>query len=434
MRIALVVHRFPPGSLAGTEVYVRNLARTLAKRHEVFVFYRDDRDGTTFYEEHKEREGYQTWVVGRKTIQEQLNPVAPFRDTLFNPDVEAAFERFLDETEPDLVHFHHVMWLSYRLIAHAKRRGLPTLLTLHDYWFICPNSQLIWPDGQICRGNKLGLNCTHCLTAHSEKAWVKRIRPAILPVVWLRDALVRRAALTADRLIAPSRFLISKYAEEGFASERFQWLENGIDVARIRGFERQPAGDRLRVTYLGTLAWHKGVDVLVRAASTLSPEGFRLRVFGSLDNIFPEYVARLREAANSAHTTFDGRLPNDLVGKVLAETDVLAVPSIWYENSPVVIQEAFAAGVPVMASRVGAMTEKIDHERDGLLVAPGDVDAWRAALERLLDEEGLLEQLQAGITPVLTNQEHVEKIERIYQETIAAPSNSPEMEKTDEEV
>lgn len=424
MRIALVVHRFPPASLGGTEVYVRNLARALAEDHQVSVFYRDDGDGMAFYEQREERDGFRVWRVGRKTIQEERNPLAPFRDTFFNRDVEVAFEHFLEETKPDLVHFHHVMWLSYRLIAQAKRRGLPTLLTLHDYWFICPNSQLIWPDAQICQGKMFGLNCAHCLTAHSKKAWVKAIRPLVVPIVWLRSGLVRRAALTADRLISPSRFLIDRYVAEGFPAERFQWLENGIDAGRIRAFERQaPTDDRLRITYLGTLAWHKGVDVLVQAAGSLPPERIQLRIFGDLNNIFPEYVAHLQEVANPAHTTFEGRLPNELVGEALAETDVLAVPSIWYENSPVVIQEAFAAGVPVMASRVGAMTEKIAHEKDGLLVAPGDVGAWRRALERLTEEEGLLKRLKEGISPVMTSRQHVEEITRFYEEAIDRSSS-----------
>jgi glycosyltransferase involved in cell wall biosynthesis len=307
-----------------------------------------------------------------------------------------------------------LMSLSYRLIARARRRGLPCLLTLHDYWFICSNSQLIWPDARVCQGKGLGLNCVRCATARIGKPWMKAARVLIAPIFQLRDALVRRAALGADLLIAPSRFLIDQYVAAGFPAGRFKWLENGIDAECIQAFARQPpGGDRVHVTYLGSLAWQKGVHILVQAAHALSSERVCVRLFGSLGT-FPDYVDFLRELANPAHTTFEGMLPHDLIGRALAETDVLVVPSLWYENSPVTIQEAFAAGVPVMASRLGALSEKVCHEVNGLLVPPGDVEAWRRMLERLVNEPGLLERLRRGVPPVMAIQEHVQQLEPVY--------------------
>ncbi len=418
MRIALVVHMFPPSSLGGTEIYARNLARALSERHEVAVFYRDDGDGLVWREEWQECQGFRLLRVGRRFDAIRANHLAAFRNTFFNRDVERAFDRFLDETRPDLVHFHHVALLSYRLIAQVRQRGIPCPLTLHDYWFICPNSQLIQPDAQVCQGKMGGLNCARCMTARITKPWIKMARPAIALLIQLRNSLVRRAALEADLLITPSRFLMATYVAAGFPAHRFRWLENGIDVARIKAFVRRAADDdRLRVTYLGTLAWHKGVHILVQAAHSLSPDRFRLRLFGNL-NTFPQYTAFLRQIANPSHTTFEGLLPNDMVGRILAETDVLVVPSIWYENSPVVIQEAFAAGVPVIASRLGALSEKVHDGIDGLLVPPGDVEAWRDALERVVNDAALRQRLRAGVRPAMTIREHVSQIEQTYRQLV----------------
>lgn len=406
MRIALVVHKFPPASYGGTEVYTLNLARGLSARHEVAVFYRDDGDASRFREEPMQREGFLTWRVGRAFKAASANPAALFFDTFFNPEVEASFQRFLASFRPDVVHFQHLMLLSYRLPTLS--RGIPQWLTLHDYWFLCANSQLIWPDMQLCRGKALGLNCARCATARIGSPLLNAGRPVFAPLFQLRDALVRRAALQIGRFISPSHFLKQQYVQAGFPVQPFAVLENGVDVARLRSFPRVPASDgRLRVTYLGALAWQKGVHVLVEAARELDPQRVAVRVYGNPDT-FPDYSARLRALANPQTTTFEGPVPNAEVGRVLAETDVLAVPSLWYENSPVVIQEAHAVGVPLLASDTGALPEKVG--RGGLLVPRGDVAAWQEALSTWPSGRNFTPE------PVLSVEEHVARIETLYQE------------------
>jgi glycosyltransferase involved in cell wall biosynthesis len=340
---------------------------------------------------------------------------AQFLDTFFNPDVERAFLRFLDEVRPDVVHFQHVMLLSYRLIGLAQYRGLPTLLTLHDYWFICSNSQLIWPDAQTCRGKALGLNCARCaLAARVRSPLMQPLRPIAAPLLQVRDALVRRAALKADRLIAPSHFLIQQYIKAGFPGDRFVYLENGIDVERIRRYPHRPTTDgRVRFTYLGSLAWQKGVHVVVEAFRGIPAERAVLRIYGD-PTVFPEYTARLHQLADPTNTFFEGMVPNEEVGRVLAETDVLIVPSLWYENSPVVIQEAFAAGVPVMASRMGALTEKVRDEINGLLCNPGESADWQDALLLLIRDRAQVDRLRRGIPRAVTIYDHVISLEKVY--------------------
>ncbi len=409
MRIALVVHKFPPAAYGGTEVYTLNLARGLSAQHEVAVFYRDDGDGTRFREDWEARETFRVWRVGRAFRAGAASPAALFWDTFFNPDVERSFQRFLAAFQPDLVHFQHLMLLSYRLPALSG--AIPKLLTLHDYWFLCANSQLIWPDAQLCRGKALGMHCARCATARIGSPLLNLGRPAFAALFQMRDALVRRAALRIGRFISPSHFLREQYLRVGFPQQPFAVLENGVNVAQLRSFPAIPTQDgRLRVTYLGALAWQKGVHVLVEAARALPPVRFHLRIYGN-PHTFPDYSARLRALANPLTTTFAGPVPNANVGRVLAETDVLAVPSLWYENSPVVIQEAHARGVPLLASDTGALPEKVG--RGGMLVPRGDVSAWRDALLTW----------PAGRTftpePVLTVEDHVARLETLYQEALA---------------
>jgi glycosyltransferase involved in cell wall biosynthesis len=339
---------------------------------------------------------------------------AKFLDTFSNSDIERAFAHFLDEAQPELVHFQHVMWLSHPVVAMAKARSVPVLLTLHDYWFLCANSQLVWPDRQGCPGKKWGLNCARCALKQVHAPAVRLLQPFVAPALRVRDSLVRRAALCADRWIAPSYFLITQYVQAGFPAEHMIYLENGIDASSITRSQHQPSTDgRLRFTYLGSLAWQKGVHVVIEAFHGIPAHKVVLRIYGD-PATFPDYSRAAQLAADDTNTQFLGAVPHELVGRVLAETDVLVVPSLWYENSPLVIQEAFAAGVPVVASRIGALTEKVRPGVDGWLCPPGDVQAWHETLLHLTERPEEAAHARAGIEAPLTLQQHVTRLEELY--------------------
>lgn len=415
MKIALVAHKFPPASVGGVEIYTHNLAHSLsAQGHHVSVFYRDDAEDVDFQEGWQMTSPFHLWRVGRAFNASQADLARLFFDTFLNRDVERSFQRFLADVQPEFVHFQHLMSLSVRLPEFVQQMGIPMLLTLHDYWFRCANSQLIWPDGRICSGKLVGINCARCATARAGSTMIKSIYPALAPLFQWRDWMVKRAAFRIGNFVSPSQFLRQQYLELGFPSARFSVLENGIDVAHIRASPVLPkTDDLLRVTYLGSLAWQKGVHILVEAMRGLPPERIRLRVFGN-PNTFPEYAARLHSMADLNNTVFEGAIPNAQVGDVLAKTDVLAVPSLWYENSPVVIQEARAVGVPVIASRLGALTEKVSDGVDGVLVTPGDVDSWREALMRLATSPAAFACLKETHCFPMSLTEHVAHLLEIY--------------------
>jgi len=298
----------------------------------------------------------------------------------------------------------------------ARDAGIPTLLTLHDYWFLCGNSQLVWPDGQRCRGKAGGTNCVRCAAAaRFPSPFVRWLRPALAPLFLYRDSVVRSAARASRCLIAPSRFLINQYVTAGFPSDRFILLENGIPAQEIARQPRQPGNGILRVAFLGSLAWQKGVHILAEAWRGVPPGMARLRIWGD-PSLFPDYSARLRELLEGTGAEIMGRIPNQRVGEALADSDVIVVPSLWYENSPVVIQEARAAGLPVVASRLGALEEKVHDGVDGILFPPGDAGALRQVLVRLAEQPGLLARLRSGVPPAMDMGEHVSRLEQIYEQ------------------
>ena len=453
MRVLLVVHGFPPETLAGTEVVTLQLALALQRRgHEVLVLYRSGRPLVPDYA--LEWDSFQGVPTVALVNRLSFSSVA---QTYRNPSAEEAFVRVLDHFQPDVVHFQHLLHLSASLIAIARRRALPTVVTLNDYWFVCPTVQLRRLGGELCAGPGDGFECLRCAGARwipfggrlglrRSLAWAFRHQGSLVKrlvktyavvtrrVDWrdrLRDVedLVSRpqymAAMLreADLVICPSQFLIEVLRSNGVWTGNLRQADQGTELSRFQGLERRPAG-HLRLAFIGTLIDYKGPQVLVEAFNRLQGEPATLQIYGATDGPAPvvrcyeELLAKTR----NPELRFERPFPNSQMGTVLAEIDVVVVPSIWYECSPMMIHEAFAAGVPVVASDLGAMRELIHDGADGLLFRTGDAADLAGKLRSLIHQPALLATLRRGIRPMLSLEESAAEHEGWYRQLVAARS------------
>jgi glycosyltransferase involved in cell wall biosynthesis len=418
--IAFTVHKFPPESLGGTEIYTWSLARALAAAsHKVHVFY--PLAGVKPANARIEREGLHLWRTPLPDDRAGENQAAQFWHTFRDTAIEAAFETFLDEVQPEIVHYQHVQGVSARLIQLAA--GRPRVMTLHDYWYFCANGQLIRPDRRVCDGPNFGWNCVDCATARADLQRLRVLRPLIALPFAYRNAYLRRLIAGIDRFIAPSHFLREQYARQGFPAERITVLENGLDAGRLAA----PAGDEMpspparpHFGFLGSLAWQKGVHVLIEAFNQL-PENASLTIYGG-ESAFPEYAAQLRAAARHPNIRFAGALDYRRVGAALRGLDCLVMPSVWYENSPLVIQEAYAVGLPVVASRLGALIEKVRDGQTGYLFTPGDSADLARVLAGLIEDPQRLAALRANIRPGPDIGEHAQQMTTLYGELVKQKS------------
>jgi glycosyltransferase involved in cell wall biosynthesis len=218
-----------------------------------------------------------------------------------------------------------------------------------------------------------------------------------------RPERIREKMRLVDHVIVYTHLMRELLLANGIGAGKIEVSHYGIDTSGIRREDR-PLSPPLRVGFVGTLAPHKGCDVLIRAFRDLSPElGATLDIYGNLERFKP-FVEELRA----------GPFAREEVGDVLSRMDVLVVPSRWYENGPGVIFEAFAAGIPVVATNLGGMSEFVRHERDGLLFGLEDPGDLARQLRRLIEEPGLLERLRTGIEPVKTVQKNVDELETLY--------------------
>ncbi len=471
MKILEVIHDFLPRHTAGSEVYTFKLSKELQKRgHEVCLFFTEcDRSAVQYSLREYTFEGLPCFeaVVNRH--------YSDFTETYLNPAMEEVFGGILEKTRPDVIHLQHLINHSLGYTRMARERGIPVVFTLHDYWLTCPlGGQRIRPDLAICRELDPA-KCCRCISRYSKSSFrLKRLfskvsgrlskgagtgaqgagspgrslaarsflkfnglfesmaSKKLVPEITKRTRCVLEAAKDVDLFIAPSRFLRDRFIEFGLPEEKIIYSDYGFDVeafreaakkgghGKVRG--KKPGGVKKRgkkdrgalcFGYTGSLVPHKGVHVLVEAFSGIEPGRAELRIYGDL-TWFPDYVARLRAGAAGADIRFMGAFENSEVPGVLAGMDVLVVPSVWFENSPLTIHEAFISGTPVITSNLGGMAELVEDGVSGLVFATGDAEDLRAKMEAVINEPGLLERLRKGLPSVKTIGEDASEMEEIF--------------------
>ena len=413
MKVLQVVHQFLPRHLGGTEIYTYELSRALSARHQVTVFCVEKGDSPVGgpSSEIAELDSIPVIRVHRPLTGFAGTLPGLFLSSYRNGYVERSFAQYLDRARPDIVHFQHLVGLSCRLPSIAKSRGIPTLLTLH-YWFMCSNCQLLGPEGQICEGS-WGWGCAYCI-ATCKHRWLTPAQPGLALLFLLRNQYVRQALSGIDLFVAPSQFLLQRFRGWHGDEIRTLYLENGIDTARFGQTERRKQGRGVRVAYLGTIAPHKGVHILVEALQQVRSPDIELCIYGDL-GIFQQYGERITRTCAGLPVHLEGLVPRERVPQALASADVLVVPSLWYENSPLVIQEAFASGMPVVAADGGAMTEKIRPNVDGLLFRQGDARDLASKLDLLARHPTFLKRLKDNIRPPQSIQDSAQQLEEVYE-------------------
>jgi glycosyltransferase involved in cell wall biosynthesis len=451
LKILYVVHGFPPDTWAGTEIYTFNLAQEMARRgHETVVLARvpapeengdDGEAAEDFTISESEFQGLR--VLGMTHRLEHAN----LRESYHQPKAEAAFRRVLRDERPDLVHFQHLIHMSAGLVTVARDAGLATVITCHDYWAICARVQLIRPDGVVCPEN-MGAGCFLCVKekglGHVEAA--KKLGRAAGPALDLvarvfkeadapvgtpahlaaefadlmdRQAFVEGAFGAADLRISPSRFLRQKLLESaGFDPHRFLFSDNGMRTDHIEALSKEPDPEgRVRFGFVGSLVWYKGVEVMIRAMQHLAERSAVLNIYGDFR---PGDETHHRELAALAgdNVIFKGRFDNERLSEVYAEIDVLVVPSVWNENSPITIHEAFLTGTPVLASDIGGMAEYVTDGVDGLHFAVGDASDLATKMARFVEEPGLIAELSQNFMEIKTIEEDAAEMEFRYRSLV----------------
>lgn len=442
MKILQVVHSLPSFNQAGTEIYTFDLASELLKKHQVYIFSR--------YSDLKQED-----YLVRKQIFSGITAYLinnTFRDydsfEMFyrNVSIDEKFAQVLDEIKPDIVHIQHLIFLSIGMIKKLEERNIPLVFTLHDYWLMCPNWHLLKKDQTPCEKAAKGLfdhECDGCLqdmlhiNKRTTKAYysVRQFLPAkllkYLKKIYFcfnkspsrnaieqlkkRSGVVKKALENIDFFWAPSQFIKNQFSKFGINPGRIIKYYPGLNIAEFRGC-RDGIRKKIRFAFIGTIIPAKGLHVLIRAFNGIRSDVAELYIYGKIKKYvgFESYPLSLKRIIKNKNIKFLGEFDHDSVAGVFKDLDVLVVPSIWQENHPLIIREAFLLKKPVIASRIGGIAEIVKDGINGLLFESGNAEELREKIEYIISNPKVLDDFRENTGEVKGIEDNAKEIEEIY--------------------
>jgi glycosyltransferase involved in cell wall biosynthesis len=391
-RVLVVAHNHPAFHPGGTEIFAHDLFKELRSRPEVEALFlaatnslhREQRPGTSFQSVGDASDEVVVWSGHFDRFN--LSQIDLYGTV---PHLVALLEEF----RPDVVHIHHVLLIGVEFIA-LVRRILPDakiVMTLHDYYAICAHDGLMMRTKGRERCNQATPGrCNGCFPDISADRFL------------LRERFIKTAFAQVDRFIAPSRFIKDRLVAWGLSAESIEVVPNGRPEVAQAPHRFSADGRRPVFGYFGNLNPWKGVPVLLKAVQRLASagiEGFELRLHGAAPFQSEKFVGEVETLLGETepHVRSIGSYQREDLPSLMTEVDWVVVPSIWWENAPLVIQEAFRHRRPVIASGIGGMAEAVRDGVDGLYVRPDDPVALASAMRRAIETPGLWETLVRGI-------------------------------------
>jgi glycosyltransferase involved in cell wall biosynthesis len=337
-----------------------------------------------------------------------------------------SFADFLLALQPDVVHFHHTLYMGYDLVRVTKNAlpDVPIVYSLHEYIPICHRDGVMvrTVSEELCQ-EESPRRCHECF-------------PHISPqTFYMRKRFIQSHLSLVDHFVAPTDYVRTRYVEWGIPADKIQVEPQGMMPVTDRVPEHPDGRPRNRFAFFGQLNPHKGADVLLDAMEILGPDfDGHLTIYGAnLDKQGPEFRKRFRPMLEKEreNVRFGGSYERSDLGKLMAGIDWVVVPSIWWETGPMVVMEAFQYGRPVICSDIGGMSEKVTDGVNGLHFRRRDAEHLADVMQRAAETPGLWEELRAGIPPDPPRwmADHVEILSDLYRRLLTERGAAPALAK-----
>ena len=424
MRVLIIAHGHPAFSIGGAEVASHNLMRGLDGTGEVEAHFlaaahrgmRRHADTPLMSLRQGEREVFMHtegwdpfWLSNARGLTE----------------LQDAFDRYLRQVQPDVVHFHHVIGFGVEAIVQARRScpDAAIVITFHEYLPICFNhGQMVKTSrNALCRSASPA-DCATCFPEHSAAEFFRR------------ESFLKDHFALADAFVSPSQFLIERYVAWGLQRERFALIENGLAAQAPAAPRPLAAGARRgRFGYFGQLSEFKGLLVLLEAVASVEDELWGndavLCIFGGgVEHQPAPFQAKFAELLERAgrRARLYGRYRSEELPRLMEQVDWVVMPSIWWENSPVVIQEAFLHGRPPIVGDIGGMAEKVTHGTNGLTFRAGSPEDLGDRLREALSDPTLWPRLRENAPAPLNLADFAQRHLELYGKAIEARRSAPQ--------
>jgi glycosyltransferase involved in cell wall biosynthesis len=453
----MVIHCFFPESVGGSENYTLTLSRKLIERGWDVTIVSGIKDLTR-----KRYEVTEGTYEGITTVKINNPPelYSGFSEYFTNSTIDGIVRETAKKERPGIIHFQHTAYLSSRLPEIAREMGIPSIFTLHDYWYMCYRSQLLRPMEGICPGPSEGINCATCYdpvyTPNVSKVplfnrmlqlplvrnidFKRRLSPEmkrrIKDVLYrkisspsyhpdkeagavrehvLRIQFMKQQLLFPHRVVSPSRYLKKRYEREGF--REILHVPHGFDAKHPVA---HPAYDgKLVLAYLSNIVPFKGPDVILRELRFVHRRrDIKILFYGKvLDEIYQHKLEAMAEAYPDVDISFKGPYSGKgALEEILRGVHCVVFPSLWEENQPLVIGEAMQYGVPVISTSLGGAPEAIEDGKNGFVFDPYKEGDLARVLTMLQEHPELIRKVTKGAeeTELESLDEHTDTIEGIY--------------------
>lgn len=389
MKIVFISSLYPPEIMGGAEIVVEKIATELSKKgHDITVITTGKKTETKNLENIKiYRLKLNLYYLLEFHSQNILKRSLWQAVELFNITAYKEIRKILEMSAPDVVHIHNFKGLSSLAFKAAKDLKIPIVFTAHDYSAgICVRADLLNGKGEICENPKIA-----CKLYNRVQRYLIDDKP--------------------DVVTAPSEFVIKQLEKAGlFRDTEKVVLPNPVKTGNkpVEKFY-----ETLDILYVGSLSRHKGPDILIRAFKEIEGDNLRLHILGK----GPDEGELRRLAKGDERILFHGFLSGDKLMNMYRMANVTVVPSIWYDNSPMVIYESLMNSTPVIASRIGGIPELVRDGYNGFLFEPGSVNGLRRILGKISEDPSILKELERNAyesSRGYSIEEHVKKLEEIY--------------------
>lgn len=430
MHILKIIHGYPPQYNAGSEVYSQSICIELSKYHKISVFTREENLYAPCFSIREEK------INENLTLYLVNHPQG--KDGYRHQQMDDVFTSLLKKLQPNIAHIGHLNHLSTGLVDVLNLFKIPIVYTLHDFWLMCPRGQFLTrsignPKGnfQLCTHQNDRKCATDCYKVYFSGIKENEASDIEQWESWVHHRMkeVKRIVSKIDLFIAPSKYLENRFVQDFcIAKEKIIYLDYGFPTQYLLPTQKISANEPYTFGYIGTHIPAKGVNLLIEAFKRLEQPAI-LKIFGR-ENGQSTKALRVMASSSKNKIEFLGEYINqNLVNDVFSKVDCIVVPSIWGENSPLVIHEAQACKIPVITADFGGMKEYVAHKVNGLLFKHREVESLAEQLNFAVSNPEKMKNLgkvgylysENGLIPNI--EEHCKQLVSIYQKVISKKYN-----------
>jgi len=395
MHILKIIHGYPPNYNAGSEVYSQSVCNELSKKHKVSVFTREENP----YEPD----------FGIRQASRSMNPNLIIyyvnnpqgKDGYQHKLLDDNFADLLKKIKPDIAHIGHLNHLSTGIVDELNKLGIPIVFTLHDFWLMCPRGQFLTRgigkanNYEICSGQEDKKCADNCYKVYYGGREEHEQQDRYMWSTWIHHRMDETKAIIdkVDLFFSPSLYLRNRFITDfGVPPNKIIYLDYGFPTEYLKQTTRTSVKNNYTFGYIGTLIPAKGVNQLIEAFNLLDNPA-TLKIFGRENGQSSQALRQLAKVSSNTIEFAGEYINHNLANDVFSKVDCIVVPSIWAENSPLVIHEAQACKIPVITADYGGMSEYVQHQVNGLLFSHRNPQSMAEQMQFAVENPDIMKKL-----------------------------------------